>query len=262
MEEVTISSPNSVQLQLDGYEGPLELLLELARGQRVDLAAISIIALVDQFVTAVAEMQRTDLGRATEWLVMAAWLTWLKSRLLLPPDIEDAKQASEAGQVLIDRLGELDRIRSVAAWLEARPQLGRDMFERGHGPTQMGPVVAADLAGLFQACLDVLQRPDRRAPNVYVPRRPDLWTPAQARRRLQTMLEGLPEGGDLLAFLPPFSESVTSPALRIRGAIASTLIAALEMAREGLAELQQTEAFGNIAVLARAVTTPALEAGH
>jgi len=151
VDDDTAPSQDSVQLQLHGYEGPLELLLELARGQRVDLARISVTALVDQFVTAVTAMQRRDLARATEWLVMAAWLTWLKSRLMLPQGLEEAKQGSEAGQVLIDRLAELDRIRSIATWLEAQPQLGRDMFERGHGYTQMGPVVAADLAGLFQA---------------------------------------------------------------------------------------------------------------
>ena len=131
MAEDATASPDSMQLRLDGYEGPLELLLELARGQPVDLARISIVSLVDQFVTAVAAMQRRDLARATEWLVMAAWLTWLKSRLMLPQELEEAKQGSEAGQVLIDRLAELDRIRSISTWLEAQPQLGRDMFERG-----------------------------------------------------------------------------------------------------------------------------------
>lgn len=248
MAEDPLSSTDAVQLQLDGYEGPLELLLELARGQRVDLARISIVALVDQFVTAVAAMQRRDLARATEWLVMAAWLTWLKSRLMLPQELEEAKQGSEAGQVLIDRLAELDRIRSIATWLEEQPQLGRDMFERGHGYTQMGPVVAADLAGLFQACLGVLQKPDHRELDVYIPPRLLFWTPAQARRRLVAMLEGLPEGGELLSFLPPLRNDATNPALRVRGAIAGTLIAALELAREGLADLRQTEAFGEIGI--------------
>ncbi len=262
MDEVSTPSLDGVQLRLEGYEGPLELLLELARGQRVDLARISILALVDQFVTAVAEMQRRDLARATEWLVMAAWLIWLKSRLMLPQELEEAKQGSEAGQVLIDRLAELDRIRSVAAWLEAQPQLGRDMFERGHGLTPMGPVVTADLAGLFQACLNVLQQPDHRVADVYVPPRLAFWTPAQARRRVLAMLEGLPEGGDLLSFLPPLPKSVANPALRVRGAIAGTLIAALELAREGLAELRQAEPFGEIGVLARAVGNPPQDAGR
>jgi segregation and condensation protein A len=261
VNEYSTSQPDAVQLRLDGYEGPLELLLELARGQRVDLARISIVALVDQFVTAVAGMQRTDLARATEWLVMAAWLTWLKSRLMLPQELEEAKQGSEAGKVLIDRLAELDRIRSIATWLESQPQLGRDMFERGHGYTQMGPVVAADLAGLFQACLNVLQRPDHRETDLYSSPRLPFWTPAQARRRLLAMLEGFPEGGELLGFLPPLRKDTTNPALRVRGAIAGTLIAALELAKEGLAELRQTEAFGKIGIIARAITKDSQELG-
>ena len=113
MNEGATLSSSDLQVHLDGYDGPLELLLELARSQRVDLTRISIVALVDQFVTAVAAMQRRDLARATEWLVMAAWLTWLKSRLMLPQELEEAKQGSEAGQVLIERLAELDRIRSI-----------------------------------------------------------------------------------------------------------------------------------------------------
>jgi segregation and condensation protein A len=262
VDEDAPPSPDDVQLRLDGYEGPLEMLLDLARRQRVDLARISIVALVDQFVAAVEGMQRTNLARATEWLVMAAWLTWLKSRLLLPPDLEEAKQGSEAGQVLADRLAELYRIRSVAAWLEAQPQLGQNTFERGHGFTQLGPVVAADLAGLFQACLAVLQRPDRRVPDVYLPPRLDFWTPIQARRRVLAMLKGLPEGGDLLGFLPPLPRSEANPALPIRGAIAATLVAALELAREGLAELRQAEPFGEIGVVAWVVTEPDQESGQ
>jgi segregation and condensation protein A len=261
MAEDATASPDSMQLRLEGYEGPLELLLELARGQRVDLARISIVSLVDQFVTAVAVMQRRDLARATEWLVIAAWLTWLKSRLMLPQELEEAKQGSEAGQVLIDRLAELDRIRSISTWLEAQPQLGRDMFERGHGYTQMGPVVAADLAGLFQACLSVLQTSKHGEPDVYIPPRLPFWTPAQARRRLLAMLEGLPEGGELLGFLSPLRKDAANSALRVRGAIAGTLIAALELAREGLAELRQTEAFGKIGILARAITKHSQEPG-
>ena len=188
---------DAVQLRLDGFEGPLDLLLDLARRQQVDLVRISIVTLVDQFVAAVAVMRRADIARMAEWLVMAAWLIWLKSRLLLPKEMEEAKQGEEAGQVLVDRLAELDRIQSVIAWLDAKPQLGRDMFERGHGLAPAGPVVAADLAGLFQACLDVLLRPDRRAEDVYVPARPALWTPGQARGRILSMLTELPETADL-----------------------------------------------------------------
>ncbi len=254
MESDPESTSDAVQLHLDGFEGPLDLLLDLARRQQVDLARISIVTLVDQFVAAVTTMPRADIARRAEWLVMAAWLTWLKSRLLLPKDLEEAQQGAEAGNVLIDRLTELERIRSVVAWLDANPQLGRDMFERGHGLAPAGPVVVADLSGLFEACLAVLQRPDPRSAAVYVPARTALWTPAQARARILAMLPGLPEGADLLAFLPVLPVTLANRALRVRGAISGTLMAALELSREGLAELRQDELFGPIGMLAGSAT--------
>ena len=88
---------------------------------------------------------------------MAAWLTWLKSRLLLPKEMEGSDEAEQAAGVLTDRLAELGRIRAVTAWLEARPRLGRDMFGRGRPEVAPGPMVAADFVSLFQACLDVLR---------------------------------------------------------------------------------------------------------
>ncbi|HEY1931486.1 MAG TPA: ScpA family protein [Acetobacteraceae bacterium] len=131
MDEDIALSPEALQLHLVGFEGPLDLLLDLARRQRVDLAKISIVTLVDQYIAAVSAADRVNLPRAVEWLVMAAWLTWLKSRLLLPKEMEGSDEAEQAAGVLADRLADLERVRAVADWLEARPQLGRDMFERG-----------------------------------------------------------------------------------------------------------------------------------
>jgi segregation and condensation protein A len=148
------------------FEGPLDLLLDLARRQRVDLAKISILTLVDQYVAAVAASDRVNLARAVDWLVMAAWLTWLKSRLLLPKDMEGAAEGEQAAQVLTERLAELDRVRAITAWLEARPQLGRDMFERGRPEAGPGPVVAANFVSLFQACIDVMRGEPRQAPDL------------------------------------------------------------------------------------------------
>jgi segregation and condensation protein A len=240
-----------VQVRLEGFEGPLDLLLDLARRQRVDLARISILTLVDQFVAAVAQMPRPNVARAADWLVMAAWLTWLKSRLLLPKDMEEARQGEQTGQVLIDRLAELEVVRSVAAWLDARPQLGRDMFERGHGQASAGQVVAADLAGLFRACVDVLRRPDSRDPGLYRPPLPRLWTPTQARERMLALLAAVPEAGDMLVFLPAIRDDAANRDLQVRGAVASTLVAGLELTREGATELRQDEPFKSIAVRAR-----------
>ena len=113
---------DSLVLRLDGFEGPLDLLLELARAQKVDLARISMLALVDQYLATI-ETARVRLELAADWLVMAAWLTWLKSRLLVPSGPE-AEEAEEAAGQLAERLQALEAIRTAAAWLSAHPILG------------------------------------------------------------------------------------------------------------------------------------------
>ena len=117
-------------LRLEGFEGPLDLLLELARTQKVDLARISILALVDQYLEVIEGAQAVRLELAADWLVMAAWLTWLKSRLLLPVEAE-AEAAGEDAEVLAARLAELMAIRAAAQWLGRRAVLGQDVFARG-----------------------------------------------------------------------------------------------------------------------------------
>ena len=115
-----------LHLRLDGFEGPLDLLLELARAQKVDLERISILSLVDQFLAVVEQARRVRLEIAADWLVMAAWLAWLKSRLLLPPEEAGPEEDAEALAVaLADRLRELERMRAAAAWVNWRKQLGR-----------------------------------------------------------------------------------------------------------------------------------------
>jgi segregation and condensation protein A len=117
-------------LQLDGFEGPLDLLLELARAQKVDLAKISILALVEQFLAVIEGARKVRLELAADWLVMAAWLTWLKSRLLLPAQTgeEDAELGATS---LAARLIDLQAVRAAAAWMGQRKQLGWDVFARG-----------------------------------------------------------------------------------------------------------------------------------
>src|SRR5437868_13908953 len=125
------SDGESLLLSLDGFEGPLDLLLDLARAQKVDLARLSIVALVDQYLAVIEGARRIRLELAADWLVMAAWLTWLKSRLLLPEDPAQEEDAEALAAALTDRLAELARMRAAAAWLGARQQLGRDVFGRG-----------------------------------------------------------------------------------------------------------------------------------
>src|SRR5947199_10822422 len=120
-----------LHLRLDGFEGPMDLLLELARAQKVDLHRISILQLVEQYLAIIEGAHRVRLDLAADWLVMAAWLAWLKSRLLLPPGTEAAEEGEEAAEVLAGRLVELQAVRDLAVWLGERPQLGVDQFARG-----------------------------------------------------------------------------------------------------------------------------------
>jgi len=126
---------DSLLLKLDGFEGPLDLLLDLARSQKVDLAKISILALVEQYLAVIEGARKVRLELAADWLVMAAWLTWLKSRLLVPAGSDEADDAEQLAELLTGRLRALELIRAAAAWLGRRPVLGIDVFVLGaRGP--------------------------------------------------------------------------------------------------------------------------------
>ena len=222
----------SVQLSLNGFEGPLDLLLELARRQAVDLRRISVAALVDQYLAATAEIARLDLALAADWLVMTAWLVWLKSRLLLPKDPEEARQAGEAAKVLTERLRMLDNVRAAAAWLDRRPQLGREMFGRGRYGKAAPIKLETDLVDLFRAALAVLRAGlPAGGPEPYRPVRPGFWTPPQAMARLRRLAAELPDGSNLLSFVPTLPSDGPDLPLRKRAAVAGTLVASLELAR-------------------------------
>src|ERR1700729_2421456 len=164
-------------LQLDGFEGPLDLLLELARQQKVDLARISILALVEQYLAILEGARRVRLELAADWLVMAAWLTWLESRLLLPDDNPAAEEGEQAAEVLAAKLMALQAIRASAAWLADRPQLGQDVFARGE-PEQLTDYdrsgLAVDVTGLMRAYLGALRRAGARTS--YRPRAAPMWS--------------------------------------------------------------------------------------
>ena len=220
-----------LHLALEGFEGPMDLLLDLAQKQKVDWARLSIVSIVDQYLAIVAGVR---LELAADWLVMAAWLTWLKSRLLAP-DLLPA-DAEQAAGLLAERLQDLAAARALAAWLDARPVLGRDVHARG-APEQF---VAVDRSAVMLRLPSLLrayaaQRPARR----YAPGRPALWTMQDALRRLRAMLG--PGWSDIAAFLPP-----TPTPLARRAALASTLLAGLELARDGVLELRQERAFAAV----------------
>ncbi len=239
-------------LQLGAYDGPLDLLLELARAQRVDLTRLSVRDLAGQFAAAVEAATaagRLPLHRLGEWLVMAAWLLLLRSRLLLPADSEAGQTARREAQALRRQLADRAGIRRLADWLARRPQLGREVFGRGAAEVSdaaHAAIPAADLTGLLRACLAVLQRPEQGGR--YRPPPLLLWRVPEALARLRRLLPALPGGAVLEHFLPPATDGQSDQALRRRAALASTLLAGLELSREGSAILDQDQPFGRIRV--------------
>ncbi len=255
------SPPDSLVLRLDGFEGPLDLLLDLARAQKIDLARISILALVEQYLAVIEGARQLRLELAADWLVMAAWLAWLKSRLLVPETPDAAEEGEDAAEVLAGRLRDLQVIRAAAAWLGARPQLGLDVFARG-APEDHTEIdrsrLALDIPALMRAYVGAVRR--AAGTRRYRPRPLTFWSVQDALARLATMLgrrpDSLPPWASLERFLP---EMLPSGPER-RAAFASILMAGLELARDGAVRLRQDEPFGPILV-ARAdwVTEPVKE---
>ena len=231
-------------LALDGYEGPLDLLLALARTQKVDLKQISILQLVEQYLAFVAEMRKVRLEIAADYLVMAAWLAYLKSRLLLPePPPDDEPSGEEMAARLALQLQKLEAMREAGARIMARDRLGRDVFGRGapEGVVVVArPIYDVTLFQLLKAYSDHKARSNAIA--ALEVKRPILHTIDEALRRLERMLGSLPDWATLEAFLP---HGVTDSFQR-RAAVATTFIASLEMARQGKLQLRQADAFAPI----------------
>ena len=242
-DAITSPPQDALLLHLEGFEGPLDLLLELARAQKLDLAKISIVALVDQFLAVIEGARRVRLELAADWLVMAAWLAWLKSRLLLPSGSQAAEEGEAAAEVLAARLRDLQAMRAASIWLGAKPQLGQDVWARGM-PEDLVETdrsrLALDVPGLLRAYLGAIRRGGTR--QRYRPAPLTIWTVRDALARLGRLLGSIPDWSSLDAFLP---ESLGTPAER-RAALASTLLASLEMARDGALRLRQDTAFGPI----------------
>jgi segregation and condensation protein A len=246
-------------LTLDGFIGPLDHLLTLARAQKVDLSEISLAALVDQLAAALRQAPAaTPLGQKGGWVVMAAWLVQLRARLLLPADTPAQQHAAAEADQLRERLVALQEMQALAAWLEQRPQLGRDMFARGQ-PEVFGVSIetahAPDVIEFLWASMALFD--DTPAPDtatVYRPIHLDLHPVAEARARILRLLNESPEGA-LLERLLPEPRGMTEPpgiterpALQRRSGWASTLIASLELARQGDVTLAQDGVFTPIHV--------------
>ena len=233
------SDDSALYLELDGWEGPLDLLLDLARRQKVDLRKISILGLVDQYISYIERAEAMRLELAADYLVMAAWLAYLKSSLLLPREEQEEPSAEELALRLHLRLQRLGAMREAAARLMARDRLGRDVFLRG---SPEGLRIdrknrwQCDWFALIQAYGQVKAR---TAPVVHMVRDRMVMTLDSALARVSSMLGVTLDWIELQDFLPPHAD----PRLR-RSALASSFVAALELARIGKAELAQESVFG------------------
>ncbi len=232
----------SLVVDVAGYEGPLDLLLALARTQKVDLSKISILALADQYLKFIEEARKIRLELAADYLVMAAWLAFLKSRLLLPePPAAEGPTAEEMATALANRLRRLEAIREAANRLMNRPQFQRDIFPRGN-PEAIAeirhPKYTATLFDLLTAY--AVQRQQRVLASVHLAKR-SVWSLAEARASLERLvgMTDSEEWGCLDDFLLGY---VIDPSQKAT-VFASSLAAALELVREGQMELNQKQAF-------------------
>jgi len=230
-------------LAVDGFDGPLDGLLALARAQQINLARLSIAALIEAFAAALqaalADRATARLQHWAVWTVMAASLTELWSRLKMPATAPEARAAAAEAEALRRQLVSRVEIEAVATWLTQRAHLGQDVFRRGQPrPNADAAAHGGDLTDLLRACLPVLRVPEAQA--VALRRRPPpLWTAGDAIRQIARLLAELPDGSPLAAFLPKIDRDAPKRPLRCRAAIASTLIASLELARDGTVALEQ-----------------------
>lgn len=240
------TAEETLTVDVAGFEGPLDLLLALARTQKVDLAHISILALVDQYLAYISELRKLRLEVAADYLVMAAWLAFLKSRLLLPREEKkgDEPTPDELAARIAFRLMRLDAMRKAAAQLFTRKRLGRDVFARGMPEgtkTIREREYSAEIFDLIKAYAE--QRKRTAVKRAHVVKRRTVWSIKDARQRLERLVGE--STGDWVQ-LDMFIEQYLPAAELGRTAIASSFGASLEMAREGLIDLRQAAPFAPI----------------
>jgi len=240
-----VREADRLTLDLDGWEGPLDLLLTLARSQKVDLARISILALVEQYLVFIADAKRLKLEIAADYLVMAAWLAYLKSCLLLPKEPGQDPSPEELAMRLQLRLQRLAAMREAGARLMGRDRLGRDVFARG-APEGLRVVRRsawqAELYDLIAAYGAIRARTE---PAVHVVSRRPVMTLEEALLRVERMVGARLEWARLETFLPETQD----PEFR-KSALASSFVAALELARKGKVQLDQKSPFAPLYIRA------------
>ncbi|GIL00906.1 MAG: segregation and condensation protein A [Alphaproteobacteria bacterium] len=249
----------TLTVDVDGFEGPLDLLLELARRQKVDLARISILALAEQYLAFIEHARRLRIEIAADYLVMAAWLAYLKSRLLLPEPESGADEPSgeEMAAILAFRLQRLEAMRQAAGRLINRNRLGRDFFARGMPEpinVEVRPQFSASLYDLLTAYAAMRQR--RSVSQVTIAAR-QVWSLQEARDVLTRFVGAMADWTPLDAFLRQY---LPDPKMRPT-VLASSFAASLELAREGVVTLRQEKAYAPIYMRAGRTGAPAVAAG-
>jgi len=230
-------------VDLDGYEGPLDVLLALARDQKVDLARISILQLVDQYIVFIETARALRLEIAADYLVMAAWLAYLKSRLLLPEaPAEDEPSGEALAAALAHQLRLLEAMRDAGRRLMARPLLGRDVFARG-APEGVRVVARREIDLSLYDLLAAYAGQQRRTRSETMTIRPSaLYSIDRALKRLLRLVGATPGWRTLASYLPA---GLADPLIR-RSSLAATFVASLELAREGKLQLRQAETFAPV----------------
>ena len=240
-DQLPLRQSDELTLDLDGWEGPLDLLLSLARSQKVDLTQISILALVEQYLAFLAQARALKLEIAADYLVMAAWLAYLKSCLLLPKDPEADPSPEEIALRLQLRLQRLEAMREAGARLVGRDRVGRDVFLRG-APEGLRLVRKAQWqARMFDLIAAYGSVQARTQPAMHIVHARSVMTLDEAIARVGRMIGVTLEWATLESFLPP-----TEDATFRRSALASSFLAALELARLGRVDIEQDEAFSPI----------------
>lgn len=257
-ERPTLGEGPTFVVDVDGYEGPIDVLLTLARDQKVDLSQISILQLADQYLEFVEQVRQSNLELAADYLVMAAWLAYLKSRLLLPElGGDDEPSGEEMAAALAYQLRRLESMQEAGARFMARRQLGQDFFKRGAPEaftTTTETVLEASLFDLLRAYGDHRRRSGDQTLRIAPA---EIYSVDDALQRLHRLLGSVPDWESLWRFLP----DVVGDGLMARSAFASTFAASLEMVREGKLRLRQDSTFGAIFVRAGRNTDKTAEGG-
>jgi segregation and condensation protein A len=242
-----VDAPEILTIDIDGWEGPLDLLLALARNQKVDLRQLSILELVDQYTAFVNQARELRLELAADYLVMAAWLAYLKSALLLPRNPEESPSPEELALRLQLRLERLNAMREAGARLVARDRLGRDIFRRG-APEGLRVLRKARWEAEIYDLISAYGRISARTrPVMHVVAARDVMTLEEAIERVSSLIGTRIEWSTIETFLPEGA----SGSYR-KSALASSFVAALELARQGRVDIRQKSAFAPLYLKASA----------